>query len=113
MFAHTASPTGAVVVHTPVECVQILTDQSEKPIKMLVFPSGETIDIYLWSLRFDKLPDFTAQFALVDDTAYQIRIRGELQFVLHFADCGRGGGFEVRYDVAALLLVNQIDDTDE
>ena len=56
VFAHTASPTGAIVVDTPVERIQILTDQSEEPIEMLISPSGKPIDIYLWHLRLDQLP---------------------------------------------------------
>ena len=60
VVAHTARPTGAVVVHAPVERIQILTDQREKPVKMLISPSWKPIDIYLWHFRFDKLPDFAA-----------------------------------------------------
>jgi len=60
VVAHTASPTGAIVVDAPVEGIQILTDQSEKPVKMLVSPSWEPIDIYLWHFRLDQLSDFAA-----------------------------------------------------
>ena len=60
VFAHTARPTGAVVVDAPVECIQILTDQPEKPVKMLISPSGEPINIHFRHFRLDQLPYFAA-----------------------------------------------------
>ena len=86
MVAHAASPTGAIVVDTPVEGIQILTDQSEEPVEMLISSLGEPVNIYLWHFGLDQLPDFAAQLALLDDTANQIRIRSELQLMLHLTD---------------------------
>ena len=58
MVAHTASPTGSIVVHTPVECIQVFPNQSKEPIEMVITPGRETMRHYFRSLRLDQLPHF-------------------------------------------------------
>ena len=65
MVAHRTRPTGSIIVNALVESIEVLTDQSKEPAKMLITPGRELMDIYLRSFGLDQLPDFAPQFILL------------------------------------------------